>query len=85
MMRKSNALAGAAIATVLAAGGLSPEPAQAKKITFEKCFGVANAGKNDCQTATSACAGTSRDDYQKDAWIYVPKGLCKKLAGGALD
>jgi uncharacterized membrane protein len=50
----------------------------------ERCYGIAKAGKNDCSTSTSACAGTSRQDFQKDAWVYVPKGTCLKLAGGSL-
>lgn len=50
----------------------------------EKCYGVAKAGKNDCQTPTSSCAGTSKVDGQKDAWLYAPAGLCAKLAGGSL-
>ena len=50
----------------------------------ERCYGVSKAGKNDCSTATSACAGTAKNDHQKDAWVYVPKGTCEKLAGGLL-
>ena len=50
----------------------------------ERCFGVSKAGKNDCATASSACNGTSKNDFQKDAWVYVPKGTCVKLAGGSL-
>ena len=50
----------------------------------EKCFGIAKAGKNDCQTATTSCAGTSRQDRQPDAWIYVPKGTCDKITDGSL-
>ncbi len=50
---------------------------------MEKCYGVAKAGKNDCQTNTSACAGTSKTDGQKDAWLFVPKGTCEKLVGGS--
>jgi len=70
----------ATASAVLAQGGPAPMP------TFkaEKCFGVAKAGKNDCQTATSSCAGTSRADGQKDAWLYVPAGTCERLVGGAL-
>lgn len=49
---------------------------------MEKCYGVAAAGKNDCQTATSSCAGTSTADRQTDAFIAVPKGTCGKIAGG---
>lgn len=50
----------------------------------EKCYGVARAGKNDCATSTSVCAGTAKKDGQKDAWVYVPKGSCQKLGGGFL-
>ncbi len=50
---------------------------------MEKCYGVVKAGKNDCQTNTSACAGTSTKDGQKDAWIYLPKGSCDKIVGGS--
>jgi uncharacterized membrane protein len=51
---------------------------------MEKCFGIAKAGKNDCQTDHSSCAGTSKSDAQKDAWVSVPKGACEKIVGGAL-
>jgi uncharacterized membrane protein len=50
----------------------------------ERCYGITKAGKNDCSTATSACAGTAKQDFQKDAWVYLPKGTCLKLAGGSL-
>lgn len=50
----------------------------------ERCYGVSKAGKNDCATSSSACAGTATQDFQKDAWTYLPKGSCLKLAGGSL-
>ena len=50
----------------------------------EKCYGVAAAGKNDCQTASNSCAGTAEKDRQPDAFINLPKGLCTKIAGGSL-
>ncbi|HVQ76596.1 MAG TPA: DUF2282 domain-containing protein, partial [Candidatus Binatia bacterium] len=40
--------------------------------------------KNDCQTAVSSCAGTSKRDGQKDAWIFVPAGSCERIVGGNL-
>ena len=52
---------------------------------YEKCYAVAKAGLNDCFTAVSSCAGTSKHDNQKDAWVYVPSGTCKKLSGGSLE
>jgi uncharacterized membrane protein len=50
----------------------------------EKCAGIVKAGKNDCATAGNSCAGQVKTDSQKDAWIYVPKGTCEKIAGGTL-
>ncbi|MGF1725889.1 DUF2282 domain-containing protein [Photobacterium nomapromontoriensis] len=49
----------------------------------EKCYGVSKAGKNDCATKTSSCAGTAKVDGQKDAFVMVPKGLCDRLVGGS--
>ena len=59
-------------------------PVQAQAPATEKCFGVAKAGKNDCQTATSSCAGTAKKDHEASAWLSVPKGTCAKIAGGSL-
>lgn len=50
----------------------------------EKCYGVVKAGKNDCATKNSSCAGTSKTDSQTDSFIAVPKGLCERLTGGSL-
>ncbi|MDD3444078.1 MAG: DUF2282 domain-containing protein [Zavarzinia sp.] len=68
-------------AATVAAAGLVAGGAHAAE--NEKCFGVAKAGQNDCQTANSSCAGTSTVDGQKDAWLFVPAGTCAKLAGGS--
>ena len=75
----ASALAAAiAVPSVTAAG-----PAPAPKFEAEKCFGIAKAGRNDCQTANSSCAGTSKRDAQKDAWVYVPRGTCDRLVNGS--
>lgn len=60
-------------------------PAPAPKFEAEKCYGVVKAGKNDCQTANTSCAGTSKRDNQGDAWVYMPKGSCDKLVGASLQ
>jgi len=72
------------IAAALSTALLLGAAAQAQG-TIEKCYGVAKAGKNDCQTASSSCAGTSKKDAQSDTWISVPKGTCEKIAGGKLS
>ena len=63
-----SALSMAAVSTVHAADD-----------TMEKCFGVALKGHNDCAAgAGTTCAGTSKMDYQANAWKLVPKGTCVK-------
>jgi uncharacterized membrane protein len=58
-------------------------PAPTPTFKADKCYGIAKAGKNDCQTASSSCAGTSKRDGQPDAWLYVPAGACDKIVGGS--
>jgi uncharacterized membrane protein len=72
-----------AVASALAAALVLPAVAEAQGM-LEKCYGVSRAGKNDCQTVSSSCAGTSKKDAQADAWISVPKGTCEKIVGGKL-
>lgn len=44
---------------------------------MEKCFGVALSGQNDCAAgAGTTCAGTSKVDFQGNAWKMVPAGTC---------
>jgi len=84
-MNKNTAyLAASAIAATLALGGYGSSDAQAQAKT-EKCYGIVKAGKNDCQTAASSCAGTSKKDAQADAWLAVPAGTCVKIVGGSLE
>jgi uncharacterized membrane protein len=71
------------IAAALSTALLLGAAAQAQG-TIEKCYGIAKAGKNDCQTASSSCAGTAKTDAQAAYWVAVPKGTCDKIAGGKL-
>jgi uncharacterized membrane protein len=82
-MNKSTAKIVSAAVLALSSGTLFLA-GEATAADREKCYGVAAAGKNDCQTATSSCAGTSTSDRQVDAFIAVPKGTCGKIAGGQL-
>jgi uncharacterized membrane protein len=75
-----------AIAAAIAVPALTgAQPAPAPKFEAEKCYGIVKSGKNDCQTANSSCAGTSKRDGQKDAWVYVPKGTCGRLVNGSMQ
>ncbi|MFN3350246.1 DUF2282 domain-containing protein [Pseudorhodoplanes sp.] len=70
------ALAGSfAAALTLAASPASAQQQQSGE--RERCYGVSLAGKNDCAAGPgTTCAGTSKVDYQGNAWKYVPKGTC---------
>ncbi len=48
----------------------------------EKCYGVVKAGKNDCASNGNSCAGQGKKDKDPNDWVYLPKGVCDKLAGG---
>src|SRR5579871_1225003 len=73
--------------TVLAAAALAAFSASAasacgvdstaKPAAMEKCYAVALAGHNDCKAGEgTSCAGTSKTDYQGNAWKLVPTGTC---------
>jgi uncharacterized membrane protein len=47
---------------------------------FEKCYGVALKGQNDCFAgAGTTCAGTSTVDYQGNSWKLAAKGTCTTM------
>lgn len=47
---------------------------------YEKCYGVALAGKNDCYAGPgTTCAGTSKANYQGNSYKLVPKGTCTNI------
>jgi uncharacterized membrane protein len=69
-------------ALILAAPAVhAADAADKSSMDKEKCFGVAMKGKNDCAAGPgTTCAGTSKVDYQANAWSFVPKGSCEKTA-----
>jgi len=65
--------------SVMTALAIAAAPATADD-NQEKCYGISKAGQNDCaSTGDSTCAGTSKVDYDKDAWKFVAKGTCEKI------
>jgi uncharacterized membrane protein len=73
------------LASAVAAAISSPLMSTAQAADNEKCYGVAAAGQNDCQTASNACAGQVAEAGRGDAWISVPTGTCQKINGGSLE
>lgn len=71
---------GLALGAALSFASMSASAADAPGAAGEKCYGVAMKGKNDCASGANSCAGTSKADYQSDAWKHVPAGTCEKTA-----
>ncbi|SNR56289.1 DUF2282 domain-containing protein [Puniceibacterium sediminis] len=71
---KSAAIIGAVAATFAAYSTTASAEGQ------EKCFGVALAGENGCAAGPgTTCAGTSKVDYQGNAWTLVDAGTCTEM------
>jgi uncharacterized membrane protein len=66
-----------AFTMIAVSASAAPAPAQPNA---DKCYGVSLAGKNDCAAGPgTTCAGTSKVDYQGNAWKYVAKGTCATM------
>jgi uncharacterized membrane protein len=85
-MNKSLFVATALAAMLSSSLALAEDKAEAK-VEREKCYGVAKAGKNDCgsKDKSHSCAGYAKKDADPNEWVYAPKGLCDKLAGGKTE
>jgi uncharacterized membrane protein len=80
MKRHTATLTLAALAAGILAAGPALAQDKAAKGEKEKCYGISKAGKNDCAAGPgTSCAGTSKVDYQGNAWTYVAKGTCVSI------
>lgn len=79
MVRKT--VSAALTASFIAALSVAGAPAILADDSMEKCYGVALKGLNDCAAGPgTTCAGTSKVDYQGNAWKLVPKGTCTTMS-----
>ena len=75
----SPALTALLVAALPSAALAAAEKGAARPAT-EKCYGIAKAGKNDCQAGPgTSCAGSSTRDYQGNAWKLVRAGTCLRI------
>ena len=82
MSRQTIAVTMFALGALAAGAALAAEDKKPMddKVALEKCYGVSLAGKNDCAAGPgTTCAGTSKVDYQGNAWKFVPKGTCTSI------
>jgi uncharacterized membrane protein len=76
-LMKSTLGLGASLACALTMAAATAASAEGD---MEKCYGVALAGQNDCAAGPgTTCAGTSKVDYQGNAWKLVPAGTCATM------
>ncbi|NQY65256.1 MAG: DUF2282 domain-containing protein, partial [Alteromonadaceae bacterium] len=77
------------ITSILALGVLASSTANAvptQPSAWEKCAGIAKAGKNDCGAfdGSHSCVGQATGDNSDNEWVYVPQGTCEKITGGVV-
>jgi len=81
-MSNRNSLYLFAVSSALALiGATTAGTASAADGDKEQCAGIIKAGKNDCATSKNQCHGHVESDATPEAWIYLPKGTCDRLAG----
>ncbi len=87
---KKNAMIHSALLVALSLAGAQTVAAEPKgpelPSGWEACGGVAKAGMNDCAVRTSlhSCAGMAKADGEADSYVFLPKGLCGKIAKGTV-
>ncbi len=80
-MTKNQALVSAAVSSLFAIGAFTI-PTQASAQDMEKCYGVVQAGKNDCAGPGHTCQGQAATDASAEEFILLPSGTCDRLSGG---
>ena len=80
MKSRNLAVTAFTLAALASGAALAQDKGASIKGEKEKCYGVSLAGKNDCAAGPgTSCAGTSKVDYQGNAWKYVAKGTCATI------
>lgn len=80
MQSRKLAVTALTLAALASGAALAQDKGASIKGEKERCYGVSIAGKNDCAAGPgTSCAGTSKMDYQANAWKYVPKGTCTTM------
>ena len=81
-MKEERKLVIAAVTSLLALG-ISASSGSAYATPDEKCWGVAKAGQNACNSNKSkhSCAGHSKIDNDPNDFITLPAGSCLKIGG----
>ncbi|PND38305.1 hypothetical protein C1O66_12745 [Paucibacter aquatile] len=77
MSTRRHVITALALAAAVQGAAQAAENKPSSKPAMEKCYGISLAGQNDCAAGPgTSCAGTSKVDYQGNAWKKVPVGTC---------
>lgn len=81
-MKDQRTLINTAITSLLALG-ITASSGSAYAADEEKCFGIAKAGQNACNSnpRMHTCAGHSKVDNDPNDFVTVPQGTCMKVGG----
>ena len=80
MQSRNIAVTAFALAALASGAALAQDKGASIKGEKERCYGISLAGQNDCAAGPgTTCAGTSKVDYQANAWKYVVKGTCASV------
>ena len=80
MNSRNIAITAVTLAALASGAALAQDKGASIKGEKERCYGISMAGKNDCAAGPgTTCAGTSKMDYQGNAWKYVSKGTCTTM------
>jgi uncharacterized membrane protein len=80
MQNHKLAITAVALAALVSGAALAQDKGASIKGEKERCYGISLAGQNDCAAGPgTSCAGTSKTDYQGNAWKYVAKGTCASM------
>jgi uncharacterized membrane protein len=80
MKTASLAIAAVTLAALTSGVAIAQDKGASIKGEKERCYAISMAGKNDCAAGPgTTCAGTSKVDYQANAWKYVAKGTCVSM------
>jgi len=80
MKSRNLAITAVTLAALASGAALAQDKGASIKGEKERCYGISMAGKNDCAAGPgTTCAGTSKMDYQGNAWKYVAKGTCTTM------
>jgi uncharacterized membrane protein len=83
-MKTKSLLMSTAVSSLLALGAIGASTgafAADQNANKEKCYGIADAGKNDCAGNGHSCQGQASKAKDPGEWKYVDKGSCATAGG----